>query len=204
MHLSKSEKKLREDMHLHKTQLCTVMGDCRHLRKGSCKFAHSLEELCPTPERLTTTKGHSWAQEEPLPDQEVLDLIERYAALSSPSQLPEWVRDLRAHRKEGPPRKRARREEEEEEWEEKAHELEEVGYADEESKEAEWEDWESQESEEEDDNPFVDCDKPSQKVAETELDERMALLILAMQAILGYTALTWPNPRSLTVGGMLL
>ena len=29
-----SEKKLREDAHLHNTQLDTKMGDCRHMRKG--------------------------------------------------------------------------------------------------------------------------------------------------------------------------
>ena len=138
-------------MHLQKTQLCTVMGDCRHLRKGSCKFAHSLEELRPTPERWTTTKGRYWEQGKPLLEKEVLDLIERYAALSSPSQLPEWVHDLRAHTEEGPPRKRARREEEEE-WEEAEQELQEATQ-EEESKEAEPEDWESEESD--DDNPCL-------------------------------------------------
>ena len=52
----------------------------------------------------------------PLPAQDILDLIERYAAISSARQLPEWVHDLRAHREEakqeeGAPRKKAHREE---------------------------------------------------------------------------------------------
>ena len=150
MSLSKSEKKLREDAHRHKTQLCTVMGYCRHLSKGSCKFAHALEELRPTPQKWTTTKGHYWEQGKPLPDQEVLELIEQYAALSS--QLPEWVTDLRPHTEEGPPQKRARREEDKEWWEEEAEE---------EEQEEDWEavqqeDWESQESEEaKGHNPFL-------------------------------------------------
>ena len=60
------------------------------------------------------------------------------------------------------------------------------------------EDWECQESEEvEGHNPFVDWVEP-------ELDERMAFLILAMKAILGYTALAWPTSRNLCAGGMLL
>ena len=161
------------------------------MRKGSCKFAHSLLELRPIPKGWTTAKGHYWEQGKPLPDQEVLELIEQYAALSS--QLPEWVTDLRAHTEEGPPQKRARREEDKEWWEEEAEEEQE------EDREAvQQEDWESQESEEvEGHNPFVDWVEP-------ELDERMAFLILAMKAILGYTALAWPTSRNLCVGGMLL
>ena len=110
--------------------------------------------------------------------------------------------DLRAHTDEGPPQKRARREEDKEWWEEEAAE---------EKQEEDWEevqqeDWENQESEEEGNNPFVEWGQPepSQKVAELELDERMALLILAMKAILGCTALKWPIARTLIVGGMLL
>ena len=98
--ISHSLRKHREDMHLHKTQLCTVMGDCGHLRKGSCKFAHALDELRPAPATWTTTKGHYWEQGKPLPAQDILDLIERYAAISSARQLPEWVQYLRAHREE--------------------------------------------------------------------------------------------------------
>ena len=41
-------------------------------------------------------------------------------------------------------------------------------------------------------------------VAELVHDARMALLILAMKAILGYTALAWPTPMNLCVRGMLL
>ena len=49
-------------------------------------------------------------------DKDILDLIERYAAISSAGQLPEWVQYLRAHREqakqeEGAPRKKAHREE---------------------------------------------------------------------------------------------
>ena len=150
MSLSKSENMLREDEHLHKTHLCTKMGDCRHMRKGSCKFAHSLMELRPMPKGWTTAKGHYWEQGKPLPDQEVLELIEQYAALSS--QLPEWVTDLRAHTEEGPPQKRARREEYKEWWEEEA----EAEEQDEDWKAAQQEEWEeSQESEEaKNQNPF--------------------------------------------------
>ena len=49
--------------------------------------------------------------------QDILDLIERYVAISSAGQLPEWVQYLRAHREEakqeedGAPRKKAHREE---------------------------------------------------------------------------------------------
>ena len=46
--------------------------------------------------------------------------------------------------------------------------------------------------------------EPSQKVAELDLDARMALLILSMKAILGYIALALPTSRNLCVGGMLL
>ena len=84
--------------------------------EGRCKFTHALEELRPTPESWTTIKGHYWEQGKPLPAQDILDLIERYAAISSAGPLPEWVQDLRAHREEakqeeGAPRKKAHRKE---------------------------------------------------------------------------------------------
>ena len=77
-------------------------------------------DLRHIPKGRTTAKGHYWEQGKPLPDQETLELIEQYAALSS--QLPEWVTDLRAHTEEGPPQKGARRDEEKEWWEEEAEE----------------------------------------------------------------------------------
>jgi hypothetical protein len=92
------------------------MENCRFLRKNKCKFAHALEELRPVPESWTTTKGHYWEPGNPLPDQDILDLIEHYAV--SARQLPEWVQYLRAHREEakqeedGAPKKTAHREEE--------------------------------------------------------------------------------------------
>ena len=90
------------------------MEGCRYHWKGSCKFAHALEELCPTHATWNLSQGHYWEQGKPLPNQEVLDLIERYAGKSS-SRLPEWVHDLRAEvlqEAEGrdPPWKRARKE----------------------------------------------------------------------------------------------
>ena len=57
----------------------------------------------------------------PLPDQDVLDLIEQYVEISSAWELPELVCDLRAHREEakqeeeGGPWRRAHREEAEQE-----------------------------------------------------------------------------------------
>ena len=72
-------------------------------------------------------KGHYWEQGTPLPDQAVLDLIGQYVEISSAWELPEWVRDLRAHREEakqeeeGGPWRRAHREkadQEEQQYEE--------------------------------------------------------------------------------------
>ena len=164
------------------------------MRKGSCKFAHSLMELRPIPKGWTTAKGHYWEQGKPLPDQEVLELIEQYAALSS--QLPEWVTDLRAHTKEGPPQKRARREEDKEWWGGRRQRRRSrrrtgrqcsrrTGRA------------KSRRRLRVITRFFVDWVEP-------ELDERMAFLILAMKAILGYTALAWPTSRNIYAGGMLL
>ncbi len=112
-----SNRKSREDCCLHKTQLCIAMENCRFLWNDGCKFAHALEEVRPTPESWATTKGHYWEQGKPLPAHYILDIIERYAAISSAWQLPEWVQDLRAHREEakqeedGAPKKKAHREE---------------------------------------------------------------------------------------------
>ena len=115
--------------------------------EGRFKFTHALEELRPTPEAWATIKGHYWEQGKPLPDQDVLDLIAQYVEISSAWELPEWVRDLRAHREEakqeegGGPWRRARREESKEWWEEEAAEK---------KQEEDWEavqqeDWGSQE-----------------------------------------------------------
>ena len=93
-------KKRREDLCPHKTQLCTAMENCRFRWNDVCKFAHALDEVQPTPESWTTTKGHYWEQGNPLLSQDILDLIERYVAISSAEQLPEWAQYLRAHREE--------------------------------------------------------------------------------------------------------
>ena len=81
MSRGQSEKKLREDTQLHKTQLCMRMNNCKHLWKGDCKFAHDLQDLRPTPSSWTKTKGHHWEPGKPLPDLEVVALIEQYATL---------------------------------------------------------------------------------------------------------------------------
>ena len=144
-------------------------------------------ELRPIPKGWTTAKGHYWEQGKPLLDRDVLELIEQSAALSS--QLLEWATGLRAHTEEGPPQKRARREKDKEWWEEEEQ--------DEDWEAVKQEDWASPESEEvEGHNPFVDWVEP-------ELDELMAFLILAMKAILGYTALAWPTSRNLCRGHAL-
>ena len=106
MRLSQWEKQRRANIKRHKTQLCTLIGDCRHLKKGNCKFAHALEDLRPTPAIWNTTKGLYWDQGKPLPKRQVVDLIERYAELSSLPQLPQWVHDLRAEMRDHPPWKR--------------------------------------------------------------------------------------------------
>ena len=64
---------------------------------------------------MDPTKGHYWEPGKPLPDQDVLDLIELSDV--STGQLPEWAQDLGAHREEanqdedGAPKKKAHREE---------------------------------------------------------------------------------------------
>ena len=94
MSRGQSEKKLREDTQLHKTQLCMRMNNCKHLWKGDCKFAHDLQDLRPTPSSWTKTKGHHWEPGKPLPDLEVVALIEQYATLRD--DLLVWVHELRA------------------------------------------------------------------------------------------------------------
>jgi len=207
MHLSRSEKKRRADINLYKTQLCFLMEGCCHHWKGSCKFAHALEELCPTPTTWNLSQGHYWEQGKPLPNQEVLDLIERYAGKSS-SRLPEWVHDLRAEvlqeaERRDPPWKRARKE----------------------AKKAEQEEEESKEEGKEGEHPDeLDPDWGStaegtgdevaepkhdtrmalgEEVAVPKHDTRMALLIPVVKAVLGYTELHWPASENIAVGGML-
>ena len=87
MPLAQKDNKRREDICLHKTQLCTAMDTCRFVQRGGCKFTHALEELRPIPESWTTIKGHYWEQGKPLPHQDVLDLIEQYAEISSAWEL---------------------------------------------------------------------------------------------------------------------
>ena len=173
--------------------------------EGRCKFTHALEELRPTPESWTTIKGHYWEQGTPLPDQDVLDLIEQYVEISSAWELPAWVRDLRAHREEakqeeeGGPWRRAHREEAEQEEQQ-----------DEEARQVAEEEQEVDQggtgqkvavAEEEQE---ADQGGTGQKVAEPAHDAHMALLVPAMKAILGYTELTCPTPDDLSIGGMLL
>ena len=74
------------------------MENCRYLTKNKCKFAHALEELRPVPEAWATTKGHDWEPGNPVPDQDILNLIERYAV--SAGKLPEWVQYLMVYRAE--------------------------------------------------------------------------------------------------------
>jgi len=101
--------------------------------------------------------------------------------LMSPSQLPELLRDLRAHmdraRDYFPPWKRARR-----------AELEEMAEEETEQKA------EHQEKEEEDWVSWGDRAAPKPM-------DHMASLRIAMKAILGYTQLTWPTSENLSVGG---
>ena len=98
MPLALKDRTRRQDIFLFHTQLCSAMENCRFLRKNKCMFAHALEEMRPVPESWTTTKGHYWEPGNPLPDQNILDLIERYAV--STGQLPERVQYQRAHRGE--------------------------------------------------------------------------------------------------------
>ena len=152
-----------------------------------CKFARTLQDLRPTPPDWNTYKGHYWEQGKPLPDQEVLDLIEAYAEISSPSQVPQWVHDLRASREKGlqraarmsPPWKRARREEEE-----AAPAL----------CTPPWQVQETPNSSSTDTAGTGDSQEGAgEKDAEPGHDASMALLIPVVKAILGYTNLKWPT-----------
>ena len=111
-------------------------------------------------------KATFWEPGNPLLDQGILGLIERYVA--SAGQLPEWVQYLRAHRAEA-------KQEENGAPKEKAH-REEAG----------------QKKEEEDINPFVSggCNQ----MAEPQ-HPHMATLIRATKAILAYVAVNWPGVK---------
>ena len=225
MSRGQSEKKLREDTQLHKTQLCMRMNNCKHLWKGDCKFAHDLQDLRPTPSSWTKTKGHHWEPGKPLPDLEVVALIEQYATLSE--DLPVWVHELRAQvekkRRLPDPMEVAIQKR----WE-AINKEKEKDKVEKERPSPPWKRARSslspaslssplppEEGEEEKPKPAQlenkeegwqssSYSEDSEEEAAPKPVDRMALLSLAMKAILGYTDLNWPPSGNLSAGGLLL
>ena len=96
MPLALQDRTRREDIFLFRTQLCSALENCRILRKNKRRFAHALEDLWPVLGSWTTTKGHYWEPGKLVPDQDILDLIERCCVSKATSAMGAIPKGLRS------------------------------------------------------------------------------------------------------------
>ena len=71
------------------------MGRCTYW--PDCSFAHSLKELCYAPPGWTKSQqevGYDWNPGTPKPDPVAMRLIEAYAKMGDPNEIPNWARRL--------------------------------------------------------------------------------------------------------------